>query len=75
MNIESRLKTLEEHFHVLKNTIPYEDLVRWFKMMAEERGAGHATQAEDFTPEDWKWYKEFVEKTLKKNYSKVANRS
>mgnify|MGYP001620118822 CR=1 FL=1 len=61
MNIEIRLKALEEHFNIFENKIPYEELVRWFKMFAEKQGSGHTTQQNDFTQEDWTWYNDFVE--------------
>ena len=58
MGLERRMTDLERAFSTDAAPMSKQEALKWFTMFADERGAGHATSASQFTPEEWEWFRE-----------------
>ncbi len=62
MNLQQRLEMLEAGY--VDTPLSVQDAMKWFLMLAGERGTGYTSEGRSYTPEEWEWYRENTEEAL-----------
>lgn len=62
MNLKNRVEDVERSFALESTPLTREEYIKWFLMVTERQGAGHATlPVPEYTEKDWQWFEDHEE--------------